>query len=86
MYYFDYAANYPVKKEVLDELCKVETDFFGNANSLHTLGQKAKLAYDIYDSKIKNILKLDDNYEIIFFNRFEHSLHNENIGLHYLKR
>lgn len=66
MYYFDYAANYPVKKEVLDELCKVETDFFGNANSLHTLGQKAKLAYDIYDSKIKNILKLDDNYEIIY--------------------
>ena len=66
MYYFDYAANYPVNKEVLDELCQVETKFIGNANSLHLLGKYAKQAFDDYDSKIKSTLKLNNDYEIVY--------------------
>lgn len=66
MIYLDYAANYPTKKEVLDELVSVESNFIGNANSVHSLG---KLSHDkalYYNDLIYKSLELNkDDYEII---------------------
>ncbi len=66
MIYLDYAANYPTKKEVLDELCKVELEYEGNANSIHELGHKSKEYFSYADKEIKNLLKLDESKEIIY--------------------
>ncbi len=66
MIYLDYASNYPAKKEVLEEFVKVESFFIGNYNSNHKEGIKTKEEFKKYDKKIKEILNLNDNYEIIY--------------------
>lgn len=66
MIYLDYAANYPTKKEVLEELCKVEEEYQGNANSIHELGKKSKQYYSFANSEIKRLLSLDDTKEVIY--------------------
>ena len=67
MVYLDYAANYPTKKEVLDELVYAETNFIGNYNSTHKLGKKTFDKYLEYNEKIMDILGLDPNmHEIIY--------------------
>lgn len=42
MIYLDYAANTPVDKRVLDKFNEVTMEFYGNPNSLHNEGIKAK--------------------------------------------
>ncbi len=66
MIYLDYAANYPTKKEVLDELVKVETEFVGNANSVHELGKKTKEYFSFCDHEIKRLLSLGEEKELIY--------------------
>lgn len=66
MIYLDYASNYPAKKEVLDEFYKVESSFIGNYNSNHLEGKRTKEEFIKYDNKIKKILNLNDDYEIIY--------------------
>lgn len=66
MIYLDYAANYPTKKEVLDELVNIETNFIGNANSVHSLGKLSKQKALYYNDLIFKSLKIDEStYEII---------------------
>ena len=64
--YLDYAANYPVKKEVLNEFINVETNYIGNYNSTHALGRQAKAKFEEYNNGIKRLLKLDNSYDIIY--------------------
>lgn len=66
MVYLDYAANYPAKKEVLDVLVYAETNFIGNFNSTHIEGVKTKAKYDEYNNKIKKLLNIGDDYELIY--------------------
>ena len=66
MIYLDYAANYPTKKEVLDELVKVELTYEGNANSIHEEGKKSKEYFSYVNNEIKKILSLGDDKEIIY--------------------
>lgn len=67
MIYLDYAANYPCKKEVLEELANVELNFYGNANSLHNEGLKSKELFDKYNKKIFDILNVDGNeFEMVY--------------------
>ncbi len=40
--YMDNSATTPVKKEVLDEMIPYFTEYYGNASSIHTIGQEAK--------------------------------------------
>ncbi len=66
MIFLDYASNYPVRKEVLDEFVRVESTYFGNANSLHPLGKESlDFLLDI-DKKMHELLHLTDEYEIIY--------------------
>lgn len=67
MIYLDYAANHPVRKEVLEEFIKVEERYYGNANSLHNLGKESLSFFEEMNSKFFKLLKLDPNkYEIIY--------------------
>ncbi len=65
MIFLDYASNYPVRKEVLDEFVRVESTYFGNANSLHSLGKKSHDFLLDIDCKMHELLHLGDEYEII---------------------
>ena len=42
MVYLDYSATTPVLPEVLDSYNKVTEEYFGNPNSLHSLGVKSQ--------------------------------------------
>ena len=66
MIYLDYAANYPAKKEVLDEFVKTELEYIGNANSTHNAGLASKNKYTEYDLKIKKLLQLDETFECVY--------------------
>ena len=63
--YLDYCANYPVKKEVLDELCASELKFYGNANSSHQAGILAHQYVEQRNEVIRKCLNLPQDMEII---------------------
>lgn len=66
MIYFDYCANYPAKKEVLDKLSNAEIKYFGNYNSSYKLGQITK---DFVNKTSENILKIlgfSSDFEVIY--------------------
>lgn len=65
MVYLDYSATTPVLKEVLDSYNKVTTDYFGNANSMHSLGIKSHELMVSATKQISNVLKVKEN-EIIY--------------------
>ena len=67
MIYLDYAANYPVKKEVLETLCQTEMNYRGNANSLHEEGRQSFLFCEECNQRILTLLHLDPSvYEVIY--------------------
>ncbi|MDD4187570.1 MAG: cysteine desulfurase family protein [Bacilli bacterium] len=55
MVYLDYSATTPVLPEVLDSYIKVTNEYFGNPNSLHSLGIKSK---ELLNSALKQICNL----------------------------
>ena len=55
MIYLDYSATTPVLPEVLDSYNKVTNDYFGNPNSLHSLGIKSR---DLLNSATKQVSEL----------------------------
>jgi cysteine sulfinate desulfinase/cysteine desulfurase-like protein len=56
MIYLDYSSNYPVKKEVLDYLSKVELNYYGNVNSVHFLGTSSLNKYEEINNNIFELL------------------------------
>lgn len=66
MIYLDYAANYPTKKEVLDELIAVEEEYYGNCNSLHVLGERSREKLTSITTHISSLLGLKDDQEIVY--------------------
>src|SRR5690625_4432434 len=46
MIYLDHAATTPIREEVLDAFVDASKQFFGNASSLHDIGQKANDALE----------------------------------------
>ena len=65
MVYLDYSATTPVLPEVLDSFNKVTRDYFGNPNSLHSLGIKSKELLDEALNQICNILNIKSNELVI---------------------
>lgn len=65
MIYLDYSATTPVLKEVLDSYNKVTIDYFGNPNSLHSLGVKSRELLNSATKQISNIFKIKEE-EIIY--------------------
>jgi cysteine desulfurase len=56
MIYLDYSAHTPCEQEVIECFCKYETQYIGNANSVHKLGKAAKKEIDRISSSIGEML------------------------------
>ncbi len=65
MIYLDYSATTPVNDEVLTTFMEVEKTYFGNSNSIHLLGIKAKELIDAATKQIAKILGVNEN-EVIY--------------------
>lgn len=61
MIYLDYSATTPIGYEVLDTYNRTSKDFFGNPNSLHELGVKAKNLMNSATKQIAEIFNINDN-------------------------
>lgn len=59
MIYLDYSATTPVLPEVLDSYNKVTNEYFGNSNSLHSLGIKSHELLDSAIKQVSNLLNID---------------------------
>ena len=65
MIYCDIAATTPLNKDVLDEMTKVSSSFFGNPSSIHKFGQESKAIVERARLNMANLLGCDLS-EIIF--------------------
>ena len=65
MIYLDYAADTPVRKEVLETFNEVSTKYFANPNANHALGKAAKRYIEDTTVKIAELLKIKPE-ELIF--------------------
>lgn len=61
MIYLDYAATTPIDNEVLNTYVKVETTFFANTTSIHTLGQESNYMFEKAINEIKKELNIKHN-------------------------
>lgn len=65
MVYLDYSATTPVIKEILDSFNKTTLEYFGNPNSMHSLGVKSKELLNSATRQISDILHIKES-EIIY--------------------
>lgn len=65
MIYLDYSATTPISLDVLDSYDKASKDFFGNPNSLHSLGIKSRELIGSATKQISELLGTSEN-EIIY--------------------
>jgi cysteine desulfurase len=63
--YFDHAATTPLDSRVLEVMLPYMTQSYGNANSVHHLGQKAKVEVENAREKIAHLINAEPS-EIIF--------------------
>ena len=63
--YLDYAATTPCEKAVLEEMIPYFLDEFGNSNSLHAFGCRAKDALDVARKNVAELINSEFD-EIIF--------------------
>ena len=56
MIYLDHAATTPVRKEVLETMLPFFDEKYGNASSLHTMGQEAKEALEKSRNTLASLL------------------------------
>lgn len=60
MVYLDYSATTPVLPEVLDSYNKVTEEYFGNPNSLHSLGVKSNELLNSANKQIAELLNIKE--------------------------
>lgn len=65
MIYLDYSATTFPRKEVIDTFLLCEQDVYGNANSLHRMGERAKILIDESTETIAQLLQVSAK-EIIY--------------------
>ncbi len=65
MIYLDYAADTPVRKEVLASFNEASTKYFANPNANHALGRAAKERIEALTSQMAELLKVKPQ-ELIF--------------------
>ena len=63
--YLDHAATTPLDSRVLEVMLPYMTQSYGNANSVHHLGQKAKVEVENAREKIAHLINAEPS-EIIF--------------------
>lgn len=61
MVYLDYSATTPVLPEVLDSYNKVTVEYFGNSNSLHSLGIKSQELLNSANKQVAELLNIREN-------------------------
>ena len=61
MVYLDYSATTPVLPEVLDSYNKVTEEYFGNPNSLHSLGIKSNELLQSANKQVAELLNIKEN-------------------------
>lgn len=61
MVYLDYSATTPVLPEVLDSYNKVTVEYFGNSNSLHSLGIKSQELLNSANKQVADLLNIREN-------------------------
>lgn len=64
--YFDNAATTPVDQRVLNEMLPFLRDGFGNANSIHSFGRRARRAVDLARERVASLIGADDPSQILF--------------------
>jgi len=64
--YFDYAATSPLDRRVLDAMLPYLGEAFGNANSLHQFGYRAREAVETARLQVARLLGAEDPSQIIF--------------------
>jgi len=64
--YFDNAATTPVDARVIDEMLPYFGEWFGNANSIHDPGRRAKAAVDLARERVATLIGAEDASQIIF--------------------
>lgn len=65
MKYFDYTATTPVDSEVLETYIKTTNNFFANATSLHSLGQRSNLMYEKAKEQLLSVLNIY-SHDVVF--------------------
>jgi cysteine desulfurase len=63
--YFDYNATAPLYPEVVDTMSRLLRDAFGNASSVHSFGQQAKMAVDDARSAVAALIGADPS-DVVF--------------------
>lgn len=66
MIYLDYSATTPLDPRVLEAMMPYLTEEFGNASSIHQLGQRARRAIDDSRNTVMGLLGAFSPHEIIF--------------------
>ncbi len=61
MVYLDYSATTPMLPEVLDSYNKVTEEYFGNPNSLHSLGVKAHELLESANKQVSELLNIKED-------------------------
>ena len=61
MVYLDYSATTPVLPEVLDSYNKVTVEYFGNPNSLHSLGIKSNELLNSANKQVAELLNIKES-------------------------
>lgn len=61
MVYLDYSATTPVLPEVLDSYNKVTEEYFGNPNSLHSMGIKSRELLDSANKQVAELLNIKES-------------------------
>jgi cysteine desulfurase len=64
--YFDNAATTPVDPQVVEEMLPFLVDSFGNANSIHEPGMRARAAVEMARRRVSELLGADDWGQIVF--------------------
>ncbi len=64
--YFDNAATTPVDPRVLNEMLPYLGDEFGNANSAHSWGSRARSAVELARTRVAEAIGADDPSQILF--------------------
>lgn len=64
MIYLDYSATTPVLPEILDSYLKVSNEYWGNPNSLHSLGTKSRELMSVAIKQICDILHIKEEESI----------------------
>ena len=85
MIYLDYSATTPVNEEVLDSFNIVTKEYFGNPNSLHSLGVKSRELLTSARKQICDLLSIKDS-ELIFTSSATESNNMALIGVALRKR